>query len=60
MNKQQESVEEMEKQVETRCALFKMKYKLLFQDFIFKEEFHSFVGTFILETCYLFRYLTRM
>ena len=38
MNKQQESVEEMEKQVETRCALFKMKYKLLFQDFIYTRR----------------------
>ena len=38
MNKQQESVEEMENQVETRCALFKMKYKLLFQDFIYTRR----------------------
>ena len=38
MNKQQESVEEMEKQVETRCALFKMEYKLLFQDFIYTRR----------------------
>ena len=38
MNKQQESAEEMEKQVDTRCALFKMKYKLLFQDFIYTRR----------------------